>query len=307
MPGVIKVIPPQNRKPALGRGLGALLADARAPVEKLDRSNAAAGGSGVTKLPIEQIHADKANPRRSFDAAQLEELAASLKQQGVLQPILVRKDGRGYRIIAGERRWRAAQKAGFTELPVLIREASDAEAYELALVENIQRADLNPLEEAEAYRRLLEERKLTQEQVADRVGKDRSSVANSLRLLGLPNEVKQLVVEGDLDMGHARALLGLGSGREMVVLARQVVADKLTVRETEARVKATRGDSGGSSKKKASAANKASPEARKLIEDLQRRLGTKVRLVEKSGGKGTLEVDFFSYEDLDRIVALIRR
>jgi ParB family chromosome partitioning protein len=138
------------------------------------------------------------------------------------------------------------------------------------------------------------------------VGKDRSSVANSLRLLGLPNEVKQLVVEGDLDMGHARALLGLGSGREMVVLARQVVADKLTVRETEARVKATRGDTGGSSKKNAAAA-KSSPEARKLIEDLQRRLGTKVRLVEKSGGKGTLEVDFFSYEDLDRIVALIRR
>lgn len=306
MPGVIKVIPPQNRKPALGRGLGALLADARAPVEKLDRAQAN-GAGGVTKLPIEQIHADKANPRRTFDAAQLEELAASLKQQGVLQPILVRKDGRGYRIIAGERRYRAAVKAGFSELPVLIREASDAEAYELALVENIQRADLNPLEEAEAYRRLLEERKLTQEQVADRVGKDRSSVANALRLLGLPNEVKQLVVEGDLDMGHARALLGLGSGREMVVLARQVVADKLTVRETEARVKAARGETGGGSKKKVSAASKASPEAKRLVEDLQRRLGTKVRLVEKPGGKGTLEVDFFSYEDLDRIVALIRR
>lgn len=298
MPGVIKMLPQQNRKPALGRGLGALLADARTPSEK--------GQGGPTKLPIEQIHADRANPRRSFDEASLEELAASLKHQGVLQPILVRKDGKGYRIIAGERRWRAAQKAGLTELPVIIREASDAEAYELALVENIQRADLNPLEEAEAYRRLVDERKMTQEQVADRVGKDRSSVANSLRLLHLPNEVKQLVVEGDLDMGHARAILGLTSSKEMVLLARDVVTDKLTVRETEARVKAAKGG-GPVSPKKKGAVKHATPEARKLVEDLQRRLGTKVKLMERGGGKGTLEVEFFSYEDLDRIVALIRR
>ena len=298
MPGVIKMLPQQNRKPALGRGLGALLADARTPSEK--------GQGGPTKLPIEQIHADRANPRRSFDEAALEELAQSLKHQGVLQPILVRKDGKGYRIIAGERRWRAAQKAGLTELPVIIREASDAEAYELALVENIQRADLNPLEEAEAYRRLVDERKLTQEQVADRVGKDRSSVANSLRLLHLPNEVKQLVSEGDLDMGHARAILGLASSKEMVLLARDVITDKLTVRETEARVKAARAGAPVSLKKKG-ASKHASPEAKKLVEDLQRRLGTKVKLVERGGGKGTLEVEFFSYEDLDRIVALIRR
>lgn len=298
MPGVIKIVPQQNRKPALGRGLGALLADARTPSEK--------GQGGPTRLPIEQIHADRANPRRTFDEAALEELAASLKHQGVLQPILVRKDGKGYRIIAGERRWRAAQKAGLTELPVIIREASDAEAYELALVENIQRADLNPLEEAEAYRRLVDERKLTQEQVADRVGKDRSSVANSLRLLHLPNEVKQLVAEGDLDMGHARAILGLGSSKEMVLLARDVITDKLTVRETEARVKTARGG-GPVSVKKKGAQKHASPEAKKLVEDLQRRLGTKVKLVERGSGKGTLEVEFFSYEDLDRIVALIRR
>ena len=298
MPGVIKIVPQQNRKPALGRGLGALLADARTPSEK--------GQGGPTKLPIDQIHADRANPRRTFDEAALEELAESLKHQGLLQPILVRKDGKGYRIIAGERRWRAAQKAGLTELPVIIREASDAEAYELALVENIQRADLNPLEEAEAYRRLVDERKMTQEQVADRVGKDRSSVANSLRLLHLPNEVKQLVAEGDLDMGHARAILGLSSSKEMVLLARDVITDKLTVRETEARVKTARGGGPVSVKKKGAQKN-ASPEAKKLVEDLQRRLGTKVKLVERGGGKGTLEVEFFSYEDLDRIVALIRR
>ena len=147
---------------------------------------------------------------------------------------------------------------------------------------------------------------MTQEQVADRVGKDRSSVANSLRLLHLPNEVKQLVAEGDLDMGHARAILGLGSSKEMVLLARDVVTDKLTVRETEARVKTARGG-GPVSPKKKGAVKHGTPEAKKLVEDLQRRLGTKVKLVERGGGKGTLEVEFFSYEDLDRIVALIRR
>ncbi len=298
MPGVIKVVANQNRKPALGRGLGALLADARAP-------QSPHSGSGVARLPIDQVHADRANPRRSFDEAALEELATSLKNQGVLQPILVRRDARsGYRIIAGERRWRAAQKAGLTDIPAIVREASDAEAYELALVENIQRADLNPLEEAEAFRRLIDERKLTQEQVSDRVGKDRSTVANALRLLALPNEVKQLLIEGDLDMGHARAILGLTKPAEMVTLARAVVTDKLTVRETEARVKAQKPAS--PTKKKGSVA-RASPEAKKLVEDLQRKLGTKVRLVEKGNGKGTLEIEFFSYDDLDRLIHLIKR
>lgn len=298
MPGVIKVVPPQNRKPALGKGLGALLEGARPTTQ-------AAPGAGVARLPIEEIHPDRANPRKDFDEAALEELAASLKNQGVLQPVLVRRDGRGgYRLIAGERRWRAAQRAGLTELPAVVREASDAEAYELALVENVQRADLNPLEEAEAYRRLVEERRMTQEQVADRVGKDRSTVANALRLLQLPNEVKQLLVEGDLDMGHARAILGLSKPQDMVNLARAVVTDKLTVRETEGRVKDSRGIAAPSKKR---AAAKASPEAKRLVEDLQRRLGTKVRLLERGGGKGTLEIDFFSYEDLDRILGLIRR
>ncbi len=298
MPGVIKVVPPQNRKPALGKGLGALLEGARPPA-------AQASAGGVARLPVDQIHPDRANPRKDFDEAALEELAASLKNQGVLQPVLVRRDGRGgYRLIAGERRWRAAQRAGLAELPAVVREASDAEAYELALVENIQRSDLNPLEEAEAFRRLVEERRLTQEQVADRVGKDRSTVANALRLLSLPNEVKQLLVERDLDMGHARAILGLQKPHEMVSLARAVVSDKLTVRETESRVKEARGLSSPAKKRPVV---KASPEAKRLVEDLQRRLGTKVRLVERGGGKGTLEVDFFSYEDLDRILGLIRR
>ncbi|MBM4778545.1 MAG: ParB/RepB/Spo0J family partition protein [Archangiaceae bacterium] len=287
-----------NRKPALGRGLGALLPDAR-PTQQSQ-------STGLTRLLIDQIHADRANPRKTFDEAELEELAASLKQQGVLQPMLVRRDPKGgYRLIAGERRWRAAQRAGLREVPVIIREASDAEAYELALVENIQRADLNPLEEAEAYKRLVDERRMTQEQVADRVGKDRSSITNSLRLLTLPNEVKQLLLEGDLDMGHARAILGLAKPVEMVNLARAVITEKLTVRETEAKVKSLRGVAAGGSKKKS--VQKASPEAKRLVEDLQRRLGTKVRLVEKGAGKGSLEIEYFSYEDLERIIGLIKR
>ncbi len=295
MPHVMKPIQPATRKPALGRGLGALIADARAP-------STAAGGA--VPVPITQIHPDRQNPRKDFDESALQELAASLKNQGVLQPILLRKDGRGgYRIIAGERRWRAAQRAGLTEIPALVRDASDSEAYELALVENIQRAELNPLEEAEAYRHMVEHRRMTQEQVADRVGKNRASVANALRLLALPNEVKQLLIEGDLDMGHARAILGLSRPNDMVALARDVITDKLTVRETEARVKDQKGPS--TSKKKQ--APRVSPDAKRLIEDLQRRLGTRVMLHERGGGKGTLEIAFFSYEDLDRIIGLIKR
>ncbi len=295
MPSLIKMPAQTVRKPALGRGLDALIPQNRHSVGP---------SGGVTKIPIDQIHPDRANPRKDFDEAALEELAVSLRNQGVLQPVLVRRDGRGYRLIAGERRWRAAQKAGLTELPATVREASDAEAYEMALVENIQRADLNPLEEGEAFRRLIEDRKLTQEQAADRVGKDRSTVANALRLLSLPNEVKQLLIERDLSMGHARAILGLAKAGEMVALAREVITESLSVRETEARVKQSKG---GVVTKKKRAQVRASPEAKRLVEDLQRRLGTKVRLVERGNGKGTLEVEFFGYEDLDRIIGLIKR
>ncbi len=284
-----------NQRRSLGKGLSDLMRITRDP-------NAEPPRAGVAKVDIDLIRPDDGQPRRKFDETTLDELATSIRNQGVLQPLLVRRDGKGYRLIAGERRWRAAQRAGLQEVPVLVRDANDAEAFELALVENLQREDLSPLEEAEGYRRLLEERKWTQEQVAERVGKERSTVANSLRLLALPAEVKQLLEAGDLDMGHARALLGVPKTPEMVQLARQVVAEKLSVRETEARVKAGRAPA-----KAGKGAPRVSPEARRLVEDLQRRLGTKVRLSERGAGKGTLEVEFFSYEDLDRIVGLIRK
>ena len=297
MAGILKVVPQAERKRALGRGLGALIAEARHASVEVE------AGAGTTLLAIDDIKADSHQPRRDFDDDALDELAQSLKHQGVLQPVLVRKDGKHYRLIAGERRWRAAARAGLKEIPALVREATETEAFELALVENLQRQDLSPLEEAEGYRRLMEERRWTQEQVASRVGKERSSVANALRLLGLPDEVKRLLAEGALDMGHCRALLGVTKPSEMVVLAKAAVKEKWSVREIEAQVK----DARPLAKAGKKSAPRTSPEARRLIEDLQRKLGTRVHLKEKGAGKGVLGIEFFSYEDLDRIVALIRR
>ena len=292
-----------DKKRALGRGLSALIPQATpAPPAAAKAGEQASARTGVLKLPIESIHRDNAQPRRYFDEAKLHELTESIKAQGVLQPVLVRKDGSGYKLIAGERRWRAAQAAGLKEVPALVREATEAQAFELALVENLQRADLNPIEEAEGYQRLLQEFKLTQEQVSQRVGKERSTVANSLRLLALPEDVKSLVADGSLSMGHARALLGVPRLPELQALAVQVAEQKLSVRDTEKLVQQKR-----THKKEGGRPPRQSPQVRALVEELQRRLGTKVRLSEKSPGKGTLEVDFFSYDDLDRLLKLLRK
>jgi ParB family chromosome partitioning protein len=253
------------------------------------------------RLPVEAIRRDGRNPRKRFDEQRLRELADSIKAQGVLQPVLVRREGSGYRLIAGERRWRAAQLAGLKEIPALLREASDKEAFELALVENLQRADLDPIEEARGFQQLMEEFKLTQEQVSQRVGRDRSSVANALRLLALPEAVKEMLQDGSLSMGHARALLGVPKIPELVALARRVADGELSVRETESLVKERRDGKAGADPKKKGVTSQA---ARSLVEDLQRRLGTKVRLKDR-GGKGTLELDYFSYADLERICQLI--
>ncbi|MBU8897239.1 chromosome partitioning protein ParB [Corallococcus sp. H22C18031201] len=289
-----------KHKRALGRGLSALIPQAApAPAPAAEPPPRA----GVLKLPIESIHRDTEQPRRYFDPAKLTELTESIKAQGLLQPILVRKSGDGYKLIAGERRWRASQAAGLKEIPAIVREVTEVQAFELALVENLQRADLNPIEEADGYKRLIDEFKLTQEQVAQRVGKERSTVANALRLLALPDDVKDMVADGALSMGHARALLGVPRLPELQNLARQVTEKKLSVRDTEKLVQQNR-----STKKDAGKpAPKQSPQVRSLVEELQRRLGTKVRLSEKSPGKGTLEVDFFSYDDLDRLLKILRK
>jgi len=296
----IPAMPPgpsdRNPKRALGRGLSALIPQASVPVQG-DLSPAA----GIVRIPVEHILRDPSQPRKTFDETKLRELAESIRTQGVIQPVLVRREGSDYRLIAGERRWRAAQLAGLHEVPAVVRDVTAAEAFELALVENLQRTDLNPLEEAEGYRRLIQEFRLTQDQVGERVGRDRTSIANALRLLQLPEGVKVLLASGALGMGHARALLGMGSGSELVATAERIVRDKLSVRETERLVRTARAPASTPARRPA-----GSTAARAVVEDLQRRLGTKVRL-EDRGGKGTLEIDFFSYEDLERILALLRR
>ncbi|MFY2560349.1 ParB/RepB/Spo0J family partition protein [Corallococcus terminator] len=290
-----------TQKRALGRGLSALIPQA-APGKAAEQ---AALKAGVLKLPIEAIHRDKDQPRRYFDEEKLKELTESIKTQGILQPILVRKDGDGgYKLIAGERRWRASQAAGLKEVPAIIKDVTEVQAFELALVENLQRADLNPIEEAEGYKRLTDEFRLTQEQVSQRVGKERSTVANALRLLALPADVKLMVADGSLSMGHARALLGVPRLPELQNLAKQVAEKKLSVRDTERLVQQSRTHG---KKDAGKTPQKQSPQVKSLVEELQRRLGTKVRLTERSPGKGTIEVDFFSYDDLDRLLKLLRK
>ena len=271
------------KKMGLGKGMGALL-----PVVE-DH------GKKYFSCPIEEIRPNKEQPRKTFVNEKLEELAASIKEKGIIQPLVVmRRDGH-YEIIAGERRWRAAQKAGLHEVPVVIQDVSEDTALEMALIENIQREDLNAVEEAEAYHQLLERFALSQEELAKRVGKERSTIANALRLLKLPPEIKRDVAEDRLSMGHARALLTLEDPEEQKAARDEIVKGHLSVREAEALVK----------KKKA----KVTPKARKvedadhkdLMERIQRHFGAKVAL-RRSGRGGKLEISFSDQKDLARIV-----
>jgi ParB family chromosome partitioning protein len=276
---------------ALGRGLEALI-----PVAA--RREPALEGVRVTECPIEQLVANDHQPRQRFDEQKLRELAGSIKAKGILQPLLVRKKGDKFEILAGERRWRAARIAGLNTVPVVVKEFNNTEAIEVALVENLQREDLNPLEEAEAYRQLTTEHGLSQEELARRVGKDRSTVANTLRLLKLPQAVQQELLQGNISMGHARAILALPNEESQLRLARRVVAERLTVRECERLAQPAAGG------KKSPAKRHKSPDELRLVEGLQRRLGTKVELF--AGPKrGRLVIHYYSNEQLDNIIRLI--
>ncbi len=288
----------EKRRPALGRGMAALLSNAPPPPSV---AAPAIPGRNLLALPIEAIERSPEQPRKQFEEAKLEELAASIREHGVVEPILVRREGGRYRIVAGERRWRAAQRAGLREIPAVIREASDEEAFELALVENLQRADLNAIEEAEAYEVLVKDRGLTQEAVAQRVGKDRSSVANALRLLRLPEDVRDLVRDGRLDLGHARALLGLEGAEAIRRAAQRALREGLSVRATEALVRElTR-----KPEKRPSGTAAETPAIRDLAHRLQRRLGARCRVVPKSAVAGRLEVEYTSLDELDGILSKI--
>jgi ParB family chromosome partitioning protein len=285
-----------KRRPALGRGMAALLSNAAPPPS----TSPGTLGRGLLSLPVEAVERNPKQPRKRFEEKKLEELAASIREHGIVEPILVRRDGGKYRILAGERRWRAAQRAGLKEVPAVVREASDREAFELALVENLQREDLNAIEEAEAYEVLIDSYKLTQDAVAERVGKDRSTVANALRLLKLPEDVRDLVKDGKLDMGHARALLGLDGEDAIKRAAARVLREGLSVRATEALVRQlTRKDRPGAQ------APSESPALRALTTRLQRRLGTRCRVLPKSAVAGKLEVEYTSLAELDGILAKI--
>jgi ParB family transcriptional regulator, chromosome partitioning protein len=279
----------------LGRGLGALLPPA--PAAATDSMPSDAHRGVVQELPVDAIHANPNQPRKDFETNALRDLAASLKQSGLLQPVVVRRAGQGYQLIVGERRWRAAKLAGIERIPAVIREATDAESLELALVENLLRENLNPLEEAEAYQRLLADFNWTQEELGERVGKDRSSVANSLRLLKLPELIQADLRSGRLTMGHARALLALDSAREQLKLRDEILAHSWSVRRTEEGVKRTASIG-------AHRPPRRSAELTALEDTLRGKLATRVRLVGNER-HGRIEIVYTSREDLDRLLELI--
>lgn len=274
------------KKTGLGRGMASLL-----PVVEEE-------GKSYFFCPIEEIRPNKAQPRKTFVPEKLEELAASIREKGIIQPLVVRKKADHYELIAGERRWRAAQKAGLREVPVVIQDVSDDTALEMALIENIQREDLNAVEEAEAYYALQEKFSLSQEELAKRVGKDRSTVANSLRLLKLPTEIKRDIVEDRLSMGHARALLALDSPEQMRDAREEVVKKRLTVRSTEDLVKRMKANRVKPAKKE------PEPHLVDLVDQMKRHFKAKVAIRHGSKG-GKIEITFNNSGDLTRIVEIL--
>jgi ParB family transcriptional regulator, chromosome partitioning protein len=287
----------------LGRGLEALLG-AGAPASPATIADAKERGE-LQRIRLGDIRPNPYQPRRTFDEAELSDLEASLRENGLLQPITVRPadNAKGFELVAGERRLRAATRLGWTDIPALVRKLDDKALLTLALVENLQRADLDPLEEAEGYQRLIDEFDLTQQQVADVVGKDRSTVANMLRLLGLPASVRRLVQESKITLGHARALLALGDEQAMTDLARRIVAEGLTVRDVERRARE------GSSEKRPIRERVAKPEGtaitRRIEDDLRRHLQTDVRISLTEGDRGTISISFYSADDLERVLDLV--
>ncbi len=295
-------------KRGLGRGLDALLRETPAQADVGGVAAEGASGGGVERISVEAIRIGPWQPRHTVDTEGLGELTASIKEQGVLQPLLVRRTEEGYELIAGERRLRAAREAGLGEVPAIVMDVTDQQALELALVENLQREDLNPIEEAEGYRVLCETFGLSQEDAARRVGKARATVTNALRLLGLSERVKEMVAAGRLSAGHAKVLLGLGSVKEQEELAGRVVAEGLSVRALERLVTQR---SKGRTKRRPVAVDVPMEHLDRLAERLQHRLGTPVHIISSrtaaNGRKvrGTIEISYYSPEELDRLMEIL--
>lgn len=284
----------KRKKLALGKGLGALIPDIRA-----------AGDMEVDYFycQVSLIRPNRYQPRKKFKEKELAALSASIKEQGIIQPLLIRRLDDGYELVAGERRLRAAKLAGYQDVPCVIKNLTEKQLLEMSLVENIQRENLNPMEESDAYHRLITEFELTQEEAAIHVGKSRSAVANFLRLRQLPESIKESIVDGALSMGHARALLGISNKAQQSAVWRAVVAKGLSVRETESLVNRLKKESGDSRKRK-----EGSDEIyfTNISEELSRNLGTKVK-IRRRGQKGKVEIEFYSNEDLDRLLHLLNQ
>lgn len=288
-----------NRK-ALGKGINALIPDFEIGLPEPGVSDEQ-GTIETRELLIDEISPNRFQPRKYFDDDKLEELVASISENGILQPVVVQKSETGYELVAGERRWRASKKAGLKKIPAMIREVSDTKALELAIIENIHRQDLNPIEEAEAYKRLAEDFSLTQEMIAEKVGKSRAAIANILRLLNLSRNIQENLISGKLSMGHARALLGLENNGQMHVMCQEILKQGLTVRQTESKVNRLKKPE---MLKLASSMKKKNIFIRDLEKELERKLGTKVEVSPKKTG-GKLVVSYYSDDDLERIQNLI--
>lgn len=291
----------------LGKGLDSLIPNAvgEAKAKKEAKVNVKEEKGGAeTIVKITMVEPNRKQPRKNFDEDTLQELSDSIRQFGLIQPILVQDRKDHYEIIAGERRWRAAKMAGLKEVPVIIRDYSEQEIMEISLIENIQREDLNPIEEAQAYKRLLEEFHLKQDEVAERVSKSRAAVTNSIRLLKLSDEVQQMVIDDMISTGHARALLAIDNPEEQYTLAQKIFDEKLSVRDVEKMVKNLHKPAKAT--KKEAADNKTMEAIYLDIEEkLKTRLSTKVTVTSKGEGAGRIEIEFYSHEDLDRLIDLM--
>ena len=289
----------------LGRGLSALLPQKPATVTVVDERKPAPSQAeqAPTWLPLDLIYANPDQPRTKFSEEQLKELAASIQMHGIIQPVIVRQLKNGsYQIVAGERRCRAAKIAGLPRIPVVVQDISDAALMEVALIENIQREDLSPIETARAFDRLVQDRGLSQDEIGRRTGKDRASIANFIRLLRLPVEVQEMVGDGQLSMGHAKAILSLHGPDDQVELAQKIVKNGLSVRQSEHEAQVVLGDKPSAKPKKDAPVD---PNVRAAVEALERALGTRVRIVQSGAERGRIEVEYYSQAELDRLYYLL--
>lgn len=293
------------RKKVLGKGLSALIPDTYMKMVETQKEEAKTGLAerseiGIQEIPISAIRPNRKQPRHRFSDETIVELANSIKEQGILQPVIVKKDGAGYELVCGERRVKAAARCGLERIPAIIKDVAEDKLLEWALVENIQREDLNPIEEAEAYVRLIEERDLSHEEIAKKVGKDRSTVANMVRLLRLPQEILEGLIDGRLQAGHARALLSLPTPEHQRQMARRIMEERLSVRQVEEMVGRT-----VVRKRRAKISRPINQDVIALETKLERKLGTQVRIFPNRNNQGRIEIRYYSLDDLDRLLNLL--